>query len=107
MPHRIVIDYDPEIDRCSAVCPVLPGCASAGDTESKARRNIEEAIRLYRNSSDRTVKSAQAAQARHQRARNSVLLPGRSESVVRVPQKLRTRATGAKSGGTFREPAMR
>jgi hypothetical protein len=28
-------------------------------------------------------KSAQAAQARHQRARNSPLLPGRSESVVR------------------------
>ncbi len=32
---------------------------------------------------------------------------GRSESVVRVPQKLRTRATGTKSGGTFREPAIR
>ena len=30
------------------------------------------------------LKSAQAAQARHQRARNSPILPGRSESVVRV-----------------------
>ena len=31
----------------SAVCPELPGCASAGETEAEARRNIEEAIRLY------------------------------------------------------------
>ena len=30
------------------------------------------------------LKSAQAAQARHQGARNSPILPGRSESVVRV-----------------------
>jgi predicted RNase H-like HicB family nuclease len=29
------------------VCPELPGCASAGETEAEARLNIEEAIRLY------------------------------------------------------------
>jgi len=36
----------------SAVCPELPGCASAGDTEMEARQNIEEAIRLYLSPSD-------------------------------------------------------
>jgi predicted RNase H-like HicB family nuclease len=36
----------------SAVCPELPGCASAGDTEEEARQRIEEAIRLYLAPSD-------------------------------------------------------
>jgi hypothetical protein len=31
----------------AAVCPELPGCASAGDTEEEARVNIREAIALY------------------------------------------------------------
>ena len=43
----MLIDYDPEVGSYSAVCPELPGCASAGHTEAEARRNIEEAIRLY------------------------------------------------------------
>jgi predicted RNase H-like HicB family nuclease len=30
----------------SAVCPDLPGCASAGDTE-EVKENIKEAIELY------------------------------------------------------------
>lgn len=47
MPPQIVMEYDPEIDRYSAVCPDLPGCASAGVTKDEARQNIEEAIRLY------------------------------------------------------------
>ena len=47
MKFRIVLEFDPEADSYSAVCPELPGCASAGDTEEEARRNIEEAIRLY------------------------------------------------------------
>jgi len=29
------------------VCPELPGCASAGETEEEARPNIREAIELY------------------------------------------------------------
>jgi predicted RNase H-like HicB family nuclease len=44
---RVVLEYDPEARSYSAVCPELPGCASAGDTEAEARRNIEEAICLY------------------------------------------------------------
>jgi len=47
MRFRVVLEYDPEAESYSAVCPELPGCASAGDTEEEARRSIEEAIQLY------------------------------------------------------------
>lgn len=47
MKFRVVLEYDQETQSYSAVCPELPGCASAGDTEEEARRNIEEAIQLY------------------------------------------------------------
>lgn len=47
MKFRIVLAFDRESGSYSAVCPELPGCASAGDTEEEARANIEEAIRLY------------------------------------------------------------
>jgi predicted RNase H-like HicB family nuclease len=47
MKFRIVLEFDPEAGSFSAVCPELPGYASAGDTEEEARRNMEEAIRLY------------------------------------------------------------
>jgi predicted RNase H-like HicB family nuclease len=47
MKFRIVLEFDRESDSYSAVCPELPGCASAGLTEEEARANIEEAIRLY------------------------------------------------------------
>lgn len=47
MKFRIVLEFDAEANSFSAVCPELPGCASAGDTEDEARANIEEAIRLY------------------------------------------------------------
>jgi predicted RNase H-like HicB family nuclease len=52
MTFRVVLEYDAEVDAWSAVCPELPGCASAGDTEEEARRNIEEAIGLYLQPSD-------------------------------------------------------
>ena len=47
MKFRIVLEFDAETGSFSAVCPELPGCASAGDTEEEAQANIEEAIRLY------------------------------------------------------------
>lgn len=47
MKFRIVLEFDPEVQSYSAVCPELPGCASAGETEAEARSNVEEAIRLY------------------------------------------------------------
>jgi predicted RNase H-like HicB family nuclease len=47
MKFRIVLEFDPEAGSFSATCPELPGCASAGDTEEEARKNIEEAIKLY------------------------------------------------------------
>jgi predicted RNase H-like HicB family nuclease len=52
MKFRVVLEYDPEAQSYSAVCPELPGCASAGDTEAEACQNIEEAIRLYLTPSD-------------------------------------------------------
>lgn len=47
MTFRILLEFDPDTNSYSAVCPELPGCASAGMTEDEARSNIEEAIRLY------------------------------------------------------------
>ena len=44
---RVVLECDQEVMSYSAVCPELPGCASAGDTEEDARRNIEEVINQY------------------------------------------------------------
>jgi predicted RNase H-like HicB family nuclease len=44
---RVILEHDPVAENHSAVCPELPGCASADDTEAEARRNIEEAVRLY------------------------------------------------------------
>ena len=47
MTFRVVLERDPETGVYSAVCPELPGCASAGETEEEARTNIREAIELY------------------------------------------------------------
>ena len=44
---RVILEFDPVAESYSAVCPELPGCTSAGDTEEEARRGIEEAIQLY------------------------------------------------------------
>ncbi len=47
MKFRVVLEYDAEAGAYSAVCPELPGCASAGETEEEAKKNIREAIELY------------------------------------------------------------
>jgi predicted RNase H-like HicB family nuclease len=47
MNFRIVLEYDADAQAFSAVCPELPGCAPAGDTEEEAKQNIKEAIELY------------------------------------------------------------
>jgi predicted RNase H-like HicB family nuclease len=47
MRFRVVLEFDAETGGCSAVCPELSGCASAGETEEEARANIREAIQLY------------------------------------------------------------
>jgi len=52
MTFRIVLEFDLVARSFSAVCPELPGCASAGDTEEEARNNIREAIQLYLEPSD-------------------------------------------------------
>jgi predicted RNase H-like HicB family nuclease len=44
---RVVLERDAETGDCFAVCPELPRCASAGETEEEASENIREAIDLY------------------------------------------------------------
>lgn len=47
MTFRILLEFDKEANSYSVVCPELPSCSSAGETEEEARENIKEAIRLY------------------------------------------------------------
>ena len=47
MNLRVILELDTETASWSAVCPELPGCASAGDTKEEALSNIREAIDLY------------------------------------------------------------
>jgi predicted RNase H-like HicB family nuclease len=44
---RVIIEFDAEAKRWSAVFPELPGCASAGDTEEEAVANAKEALALW------------------------------------------------------------
>ena len=47
MKFRLLLDYDAQARRWSAVFPDLPGCASAGDTEGEAVANAKEALALW------------------------------------------------------------
>ena len=47
MNLRVVLEFDDEVGAWSAVCPELPGCASAGDSKEEALANIREAIEVY------------------------------------------------------------
>jgi predicted RNase H-like HicB family nuclease len=47
MKFRLLIEFDPEAKRWSAVFPELPGCATAGDTEEEAVTNAQEALALW------------------------------------------------------------
>ena len=49
---RVIVEFDPEAKRWSAVFPELPGCASAGDTEEEAVENAKEALALWFEPSD-------------------------------------------------------
>jgi predicted RNase H-like HicB family nuclease len=46
MKFRVLLEYDAQAGRWSAVFPGLPGCASAGDTEEEAVANAKEALAL-------------------------------------------------------------
>ena len=47
MKFRLLLQFDPDIKRWSAVFPEWPGCASAGDTEAEAVENTREALALW------------------------------------------------------------
>lgn len=52
MKLRLMVEFDPQTKRWSAVFPELPGCASAGDTEEEAVSNAKEALKLWFETSD-------------------------------------------------------
>ena len=52
MKLRLVVQFDPDARRWSAVFPELPGCATAGDTEDEAIRNAKVALALWFAPSD-------------------------------------------------------
>jgi predicted RNase H-like HicB family nuclease len=43
----LLIEFDSQAKRWSAVFPELPGCATAGDTEAEAVENAKEALSLW------------------------------------------------------------
>jgi predicted RNase H-like HicB family nuclease len=45
MDYPVVLEHD--ADGWTALCPVLPGCISEGETRTEALTNIKDAIRLY------------------------------------------------------------
>ena len=47
MKLRVIVEFDRDANRWSAVFPELPGCASAGDTEEEAVANAKEALALW------------------------------------------------------------
>ena len=47
MKLRLLVQFDPEAKRWSAVFPDLPGCATAGDSEAEAIENAKEALALW------------------------------------------------------------
>lgn len=47
MKLRLVVEKDPVTGRYSAVFPELPGCASAGDTDTEAIENARQALELW------------------------------------------------------------
>ncbi len=57
MKFRLLVEFDPECQRWSAVFPDLPGCASAGDTEAEAVENAHEALELWFEPSPLEVKT--------------------------------------------------
>lgn len=52
MKFRLVVQFDPDAKRWSAVFPEVPGCATAGDTEAEAIENANEALALWFAPSD-------------------------------------------------------
>jgi predicted RNase H-like HicB family nuclease len=52
MKLRIIVEFDSETKRWSAIFPELPGCGSAGDTEDEAIANAKEALALWFEQSD-------------------------------------------------------
>jgi predicted RNase H-like HicB family nuclease len=47
MKLRLVVQFDAETKRWSAIFPELPGCATAADTEAEAVTNAREALMLW------------------------------------------------------------
>jgi predicted RNase H-like HicB family nuclease len=59
MKLRLLLEFDANRKRWSAIFPEIPGCASAGDTEKGAIDNAKEALKLWFEPSD--IKLARGA----------------------------------------------
>jgi predicted RNase H-like HicB family nuclease len=65
MKLRVVVQFDPQVKRWSAVFPELPGCATAGDTEEEALLNAKVALALWFEPAElRLGKNAKVLEAR-------------------------------------------
>jgi len=56
MKFRLLVEFDRQSQRWSAVFPELPGCASAGDSEAEAVQNAREALALWFEPSELKLK---------------------------------------------------
>jgi len=56
MRLRLVVERDKKAGRWAAYFPELPGCASAGDTEAEAVVNAREALALWFEPGDLSLK---------------------------------------------------
>ena len=59
MKWRVILEFDSETGDWAVWCPELPGCVSAGETESEALENIREAIALYLEPDTISLKSCE------------------------------------------------
>ena len=47
LKFRLLVEYDADSKRWSAIFPELPGCGSAGDSEDEAVTNAKAALALW------------------------------------------------------------
>jgi len=57
MTREYLVVYEKGATNWSAFSPDIPGCGSLGDTLKETRTNLNEAIELYRNETEKAAES--------------------------------------------------